>query len=123
MAPQTPGSRRKRCARALPLSRTLQLPDFSDDEIALHAAEVVEEQLAVEMIDLVLKGPGEKSRTFHNPLRARPVLGANNRLGRSRHRGIEPRNAEATLFFELHALTLHELRIDERQKFTATFAD
>src|SRR5260370_13590662 len=49
----------------LPLAELLQFFDLADDEVALEAAEAVDEEGAVEVVGLVLHGAGEELLTFH----------------------------------------------------------
>ena len=45
---------------ALPFAGALQLPDFSDDEIALDAAQPIDEERAIEMVHFVLERPRQQ---------------------------------------------------------------
>ena len=55
--PRTPACRRRRPGGAcpLPFPRARELADLPDDQVALDAPEAIDEQRAIEMIDLVLK--------------------------------------------------------------------
>ena len=63
-ARRMPACRRRRRAAASPLAGALQLPDLADDQVALDAAQPIEEQHAVEVIDLVLEGASQQACAF-----------------------------------------------------------
>ena len=67
-APRTPACRRTRCAAptrlASPFAGALQLPDLADDQVALDAAQPIDEQRAVEVIHLVLERAREQARAL-----------------------------------------------------------
>ena len=51
----------------------LKLADLPDDHVALEAAQAIEEQDAVEVIDFVLQCAGQQSRAFDYACGARPI--------------------------------------------------
>src|SRR5437667_1684333 len=63
-APRTPACRRTRFEAPLPFTSARELSNLPDDEVALDAAEAVDEQRAVQMIHLVLKRAGEQPGGF-----------------------------------------------------------
>src|SRR5258708_14747452 len=102
------------CGRGdLPLAELLQFFDLADDEVALEAAEAVDEEDAVEVVDLVLHGAGEKLFTFDLEPVSVDILRADLDLGGAMDLLANLGEAEATLFFELLALALDDLGIDE----------
>ena len=84
-----------------------------DDEIALDAAQTIDEQRAVEMIHLVLKRPRQQAGAFDLDAARRGDRALDDRARRPHDGGVESRHAQAALFFELHALALDELGIDD----------
>src|SRR5260370_1772175 len=97
----------------LPLAELLQLLDLADDEVAFQATQAVDEEDAVEVVDLVLHGAGEKLFTFDLEPVSVDILRADLDLGGAMDLLANLGEAEATLFFELLALALDDLGIDE----------
>src|SRR5262245_51569505 len=62
--PQKRASRKTPRARGSPLSGAGQFLDPPHDEVALDPAQAVDEQRAVEVIDLVLQRPGQQRRAL-----------------------------------------------------------
>ena len=126
------GLQRRHCERrrtevddshVLPLPTALLLTDLSDDQIALDAAQMVEKELAVEMIDLVLESSRQQAGTLHHALSPRSIEGAHDGAGRSCDRRIESRYAETAFLFDLQALSEDELGIDQCNELTTALAD
>src|SRR4051794_18436482 len=101
---------------ASPFPRARQLPDLLDDELALDAANAIQEEHAVKMIHLVLQGARHQFLAFHHLLPSVAVKPLYNRPQRPRDGGIEPGHAEAPFLLGLHTLTLDERGIDERHE-------
>src|SRR4051812_38370322 len=104
MALRTRACRRTRSAEASPLALARELVDLADDQIALDAAQPVHEQLAVEVIHLVLKGAREQPGPFVLKRLALTIEPLHDGAHRTHHRRVEPRDAEAAFFFQLHAI-------------------
>src|SRR5689334_16690917 len=117
--------RRTRLARAsrLPFARARQLPDLPDDDVALDAAQVVDEQLAVEMVHLVLERARQQARALALMFRAFTIEAFDNRPRRPDDGGFEPGQAETAFFFELHPFADDELRVDHDDESVRIAAD
>src|SRR5262245_22004906 len=100
----------------LPFAGARQLLDSPDDEIALDAAEAIDEERAVEMVHFVLKRTGQKTRPFALMLDTFPIEAFYDRAFGPDDGRVEARNAEAALLLELHALASDELRIDHHNQ-------
>src|SRR4051812_39073216 len=102
---QIAASRRTRSEgiASLPFAGARELLDPTDDQVALDAAQSIDEQRAVEVIHLVLKGAGEKTGAFALMLVAFSIQPFDDGAFGSNHSGVEAGHAEASFFFELHA--------------------
>ncbi len=93
----------------LPFAGARQLLDPPDDQIALDAAQAIDEQRAVEVIHFVLKRAREETGAFALVLGAGAIESFHDRAFGPDDGGVEARNAEAAFFFELHAFAHDEL--------------
>ena len=75
-----------RSGRALPSPGALQLLNLADDEVALDPAQAIDEQRAVEVIHLVLKGARQQFASFDGAVRCPSGRGR----GRPRAPGAPP---------------------------------
>ena len=82
-------------------------------EIALQGREPIDEQEAVDVVDLVAERAGEELRSRVDPLLAVGVQAAHGHLGRPDGGAVVPGNGQAALHHLLLAGALHELGIDE----------
>src|SRR4051794_24986634 len=99
-------------AGVLPSPGSFQLLDLADDQILFDASQTINEQRPIEMIHLVLKRAREKLASIDRALVGRSVETSDDRSCRPHDRGIEARDTEASLFFELHAFARDKNRID-----------
>src|SRR6266704_2633375 len=97
----------------LPFTGAAQRLDSAEDEPPLHASQPVDEQDAVEVIHFVLNGAREKAFRLDHALAAVAIEAAYRQRLRSRDGRVKAGHAEAAFFFELHALTMDELGIQE----------
>ena len=88
----------------------MQLLDLADDEIALQAAQAVDEENAVEMIDLVLHGAGQQLFAFDLNGISVYVLRANLDPCGAADLLANLGQAQAAFFLDLLALALDDLR-------------
>src|SRR5829696_7136100 len=109
--PRTPGCRRRRrgARRRSPFAGTGELADFADDQIALDAAKAVDEDRAVEVIHLVLKGAGQQAGALVLERLPLAIERLDDRAHRPHDGGVEAGHAEAPFLFELRAVALDEL--------------
>ena len=84
--------------------------DSPHDEVALDAAESIDEDDPIEMIHLVLKRACEKPRAFDGLLVAFTIEPLEDGPSGPHDRRVESRHAQAAFFLELHALALDEGR-------------
>src|SRR4029453_9300919 len=110
--------RRTRCAAdwPLPFTGALELLDSADDQIPFDPTQAIDEQLAVEMIHLVLERSCEEAGRvvlFLSSLSSQPL---DDGTSGAYHRCVESRDAQTALFFQLHSVAFDELRIDEHQQ-------
>src|SRR5262245_57388137 len=105
-APRSPAFRKKRCAedRPLPFAGARQLLDPANDEILLQPAQAIDEDGALEVIDLVLKAAREQARGLDDLLLTVTIEPFEDRARWTRDRRVEPGHAEAAFLFELHAV-------------------
>src|SRR5919109_5005589 len=92
-------------APRLPLAGARKLANLAHDEIAFDAAQPIDEQRAVKVIDLVLKRARQEPCAFACLFVAVAIESTHEHALRARNGGIESGNTEAALVFELHALT------------------
>src|SRR4026209_1246056 len=111
---QTPAFRstRSAMARYLPSPGALEFLDLPDDEVFFDPAKPIDEDGSVQVIHFMLNGASQQLPAFDCVFPAGPVEAAHDRARRTHDGRIEARDAEAAFFFELHALTLDEDRID-----------
>src|SRR5688500_11451072 len=109
--------------RRSPFTGARQLADLADDEVLLQAAQPIDEHGAIEMIHLVLEAAGEQSRSLDDLLDTLAVESLEHRARRTGDRGVEAGHAQAAFFFELHAVAVDELGIDERHQILRVTAD
>ena len=95
--------RKLRRWRLLPLAVLDELLDPADDEVFLEAAETVDKEDAVEVVDLVLKGAGEEFFAFDFEPFAFNVLCADFHLCGTLDLFADLGQREAALFFVLLA--------------------
>jgi hypothetical protein len=103
----------KRLASLLPLTILLHLFDLADDEVAFEAAETIDEEDAVEMIDLVLHRAGKELFSFNLEPLAFDVLRTYLDPGGALYLLANLGEAETALLFDLLTLTLDDLGVDE----------
>src|SRR5262245_21124303 len=109
---RTQACQKIRCgAPGSPFSATRQLANLPDDEVALDSAKPVDEQRAVEMIHFVLEGTGQQAGSLVAEVAPLAVERFHDHARRPDHGGVEARDAEASLLFELHPFALDELRV------------
>ena len=86
--------------------------DFAHDELPLDAAQPIDEQRPVKMIHFMLKRTCKQLASLNRVFVAGSIEASNDSAGGADDRGVEAWQAEAPLFFELHAFTLDEDGID-----------
>ncbi len=114
---------RMRAGRSsVPLSGFLKLLDFAADDVPFQRAEVIDEENAVQVIDFVLEGAGQKLLTGKLDALAVLILrfhdlpcGAGNGLA-------ETGDAEATFFAGLLSFAEDDFRIDDDDLVGLVFA-
>src|SRR5436190_5348239 len=106
-ARQTAACRRRR----LPFPGARQLLDLADDQVLLQAAEPIDEQCPVEMVDLVLKAARQQPVPLDDLLLALAIPSFDDRPGGPRDGSVEARHAQAAFFFELHPVTFDEFGV------------
>src|SRR5689334_130128 len=107
----------------LPSAGLSELVDLSNDEFPLDPPQSIDEQRAVEMIHLVLKRARQQLAPLDGLFIARSIQPADNRSRGPDNGRIETGNAEASFFFDLHALPLDENRIDQDDEVGRATAD
>src|SRR4029453_5074530 len=110
--------RRTRCAadRPLPFTGALELLDSADDQIPFDPTQAIDEQLAVEMIHLVLERSCEESGRVVLMFPSVSSQPLDDGTSGAHHRCVESRDTQTALFFQLHPIAFDELRIDEHQQ-------
>src|SRR5215467_7154883 len=103
-------------AAFLPFARARQLLDFPHDDLALNAAEMIDEELAVQMIHLVLECACEQPGPFALMLRSVSIQSFDDGARGADDGRLESRQTEASLLFELHPLAHEELRVDHHDE-------
>src|ERR1700704_3064295 len=113
-ARQRPECRRTRSAadRSSPLAGARELADPPDNHVAFETAEVIDEELSVEMVHFVLKRTRQQVRAFALVVLPGATEAFDDGAYRPHDRRVEPREAEAALLFELPAVAQDKLRID-----------
>src|SRR5882724_307392 len=99
--------------RRLPLALFPELFDFALDEVALQHAEMLEKKNAVEMIDLMAEGAGEKIFAANFVGFAFGVLGFYGDKLRTDDVAAEAGNREAALFFADFSLGVNDFGIGQ----------
>src|ERR1700677_4171150 len=107
----------KAAERSFPFACFLQLFDFAFDQGALEGAQVIDEQDAVKMIDLMQHGAGEKVFAADFERFASDFSCADGGLFGATHRLAEARNAEASFFSGLLAVAGDPLGVDQNDPF------
>src|SRR5258705_530526 len=93
-APQMPACPGTGSATPSPAPGALQFSDLPDDEITLEAAQPIQKQQTVEVVDLVLQRPGEQARAFNRTRAPVSIETLDDRAQRPRHRRVEAGDAE-----------------------------
>src|SRR5207237_9878881 len=94
--------------RPLPFAGARQLLDLADDELAFDAAESVHEEGSVEVIHFVLKRARQQPHAFALLHLTRAIESLDDDTRRPYDGRIEAGHAEASFFFELHAVAFDE---------------
>ena len=94
----------------LPSAFVLHLANLAQIQAALQRAHAKDEQNAVEMVDLVLKGARKQFFAVHLEPLAVFILGADADLGRARHLLANIGKTQAALLLVLLALAEDDLR-------------
>src|SRR6266849_7708347 len=95
----------------LPLALLFQLFDFALDQVALQNAQMLDEEDAVEMIDLVAEGAREKVFPANLEAIAFGVLRFYGDELRANDIAAKAGNGEAAFFFALFAFGVDDFRI------------
>ena len=90
--------------------------NLPDDKVSLDAAQAINEQGAIEVIHLVLKRARQQPGAFVLLRLTVAVEALDDGAHRAHDRRVEARNAEAPFFFELDAVALDELRVDQHHQ-------
>lgn len=104
---------RARPDEPLPFVVPLQLLDLAKDQIALDAAQPIDEDAAVEMIHFVLKRAREQPVALDEAKLAVAIETLDDSSLRAGDRRCEAGHAEAAFILELHAFALDEHGVDE----------
>src|SRR5216684_4189978 len=99
--------------RRLPLALFPELFDFALDEVALQHAEMLEKENAVEVIDLMAEGAGEKIFAANFVGLAFGVLSLHGDKLRADDVAAKAGNREASLFFADFSLGVNDFGIGE----------
>ena len=97
----------------LPVAVLLELFDAAEDEVALEAAEAVDEEDAVEVVDLMEHGAGQQFRTFYFKYFPFDVLRTDFNPGITLDFLVDIRKAEAAFLFELLTAAIDDLGVDK----------
>src|SRR5439155_11650096 len=100
---------------SLPFSGLDHLAHLALDGVALQHAEVLDEEDAVQVVDLMAEGASEQSLARRRELLAANVLRADRRARGASGVGATIRQAQAAFFLRLLAFRRNDLRIHERQ--------
>src|SRR5437773_3972290 len=100
---------------SLPFSGLDHLAHLALDGVALQHAQVLDEEDAVQVVDLMAEGASEQSLARRRELLAANVLRADRRARGASGVGAKIRQAQAALFLRLLAFRRNDLRIHERQ--------
>src|SRR5439155_14022522 len=92
----------------VPIPGAHPLLDLSLDEPALQGAEVLDEQPAAQMVDLVVEGAREEVTTFQGPCRAVEIYRLDHGALRPSHPLGESGQTETALFVGVRSRTLHD---------------
>jgi len=106
-----------------PPPRALQPTDLSRDEVPLDAPQTVNEHDAVQVIHLMLERSCEKIVPFVRVFGPRRVKALDHGARWAENGRVESRNAQAALFFQLHAAALDEDRIDHHEEIRRICSD
>ncbi len=101
-----------RCG-SLPVAMLLELLDAAEDEVALEAAEAVNEEDAVEVVDLMEHGAGQQFRTFYFKYFPFDVLRTDFNPCITLDFLVDIRKAEAAFLFELLTAAIDDLGVDK----------
>ena len=97
--------------RSLPLALFLQLLDSALDEVALEQAEVLQEQDAVEVVNLMTEGAREEFLASNLENLSPGVLRADGHKLRANDVSAEAGDREASFFFALFALRVDDFGV------------
>src|SRR6185436_5318972 len=96
-----------------PLSLPYHFFDTAFDDVALDETEMIQEELAVQVIHLVAEGARQEVRTFHNDIFAIKVYSPDYDLLRTNDFRRKPGHAQAPFLFVLFAVGGNNLRIHD----------
>src|SRR5712692_4242543 len=99
--------------RRLPLALFPELFDFALDEVALQHAEMLEKENAVEVIDLMAEGAGQKIFPANFVGFAFGILGFHSDKLRTDNVAAEAGNGEAAFFFPDFSLGVNDFGISQ----------
>src|SRR5215467_3008463 len=89
------------------------LVNLPDDAPALGAGELVDVELAVEVVGLVLQAPGQLTGPGEADRLLPQIHAGRDRMGRAGAFGADPRDGQASLGPGLSAAQLDDLRVDQ----------
>src|SRR6202044_3275008 len=97
----------------LPFPGPLQFANLAQHEIALQSTDAEDEENSVQVVDLMLEGPGQQVVRFPFKPITLEILGANFYFGSARDFLPDVGQTQTALLFKNLSFLAHHLRIDQ----------